>query len=104
MCSEKTNYRLASVSKQFTAMAALQLVDRGKLVLDNPIYLHFPQFSNSKDITIFHLLTHSSGIRDFEDFLSKERKRPISDKEVLQIVATKTPYFPAGSSWRYSNS
>jgi CubicO group peptidase (beta-lactamase class C family) len=85
-------------------MAILQLVDKEKISLDESIYTYFPQFSNSKDITIFHLLTHTSGVRDFEDLLSKTRKRPISDKEVLNIVSKRTPYFHPGHSWRYSNS
>src|SRR5947199_7882445 len=71
-CSPSTNFRIASVSKQFTATAAMLLVDRGKIALDDPITKYFPGFPDyGKKITIKHLLTHTSGLPAYEDIIPK---------------------------------
>src|SRR5579871_552596 len=65
-----TNFRLASFSKQFTAMAAMLLVHDGKLRYDEPITEVFPEFpAYGKSITVRHLLTHTSGLPDYEDLM-----------------------------------
>ena len=62
-CTPETNFRLASVSKQFTATAIMLLVDRGKLKLDDPLTKFFPGFPKYGDkITVKQLLTHTSGL------------------------------------------
>ena len=62
-----TNFRLASITKQFTATAVLMQVEQGKLELDDPIRKHFPEFgAYAADITVRHLLQHTSGIEDYE--------------------------------------
>lgn len=60
-----TRFRLASVTKQFTAAAILQLHDRGLLDVDSPIAKYLPDFPNGDKITVYHLLTHTAGIPDF---------------------------------------
>ena len=61
-----TKFRLGSITKQFTAAAILLLAERGKLTLDDPIKKHVPDAPAAWDaITIFHLLTHTSGIPNF---------------------------------------
>ena len=61
-----TKFRLGSITKQFTAAAILLLAERGKLTLDDPIKKHLPDAPAAWDaITIFHLLTHTSGIPNF---------------------------------------
>ncbi|MEO6183837.1 MAG: serine hydrolase domain-containing protein, partial [Verrucomicrobiota bacterium] len=61
-CSTNTNFRLASVTKQFTAMAIMILAERGKLSLDDKMTKFFPEFPEyGKEITVRHLLTHTSG-------------------------------------------
>ena len=63
-CTTNTNFRLASVTKQFTAMSILILAKRGKLSLDDKLTRFFPEFpAYGKEITIRHLLTHTSGLR-----------------------------------------
>jgi CubicO group peptidase (beta-lactamase class C family) len=69
-CSPNTNFRLASVSKQFTAMAVLILAERGKLKLDERLTDFFPGFpAYGKQITVQQLLTHTSGLIEYEDIL-----------------------------------
>lgn len=61
-----THFNIASVSKQFTAVAVLQLVQEGKVSLDDPVSKYFPEFESDiwKEIQIKHLLSHSSGVPD----------------------------------------
>ena len=99
----RTNYRLASVTKQFTAMAIMILAERGKLSYDDSISTFFPALPSS--ITIRHLLTHTSGLLDYEDLIPEGTTRPLLDRDVLDILARQNEtYFPAGTRYRYSNS
>lgn len=107
----ETNFRLASVSKQFTAMAVLILRERGKLSLDENLLAFFPEFpAFGKRITVRHLLTHTSGLLAYEDLIPEGTTIPVLDQDVLRILmangATNTTptYFPVGSQYRYSNS
>ena len=68
-CDEYSNFRLASITKQFTATAILQLVSKKQLHLEDTLFSIFPEFHQFPDITIFHLLTHSSGLENYEDLL-----------------------------------
>ncbi|MBC6491356.1 serine hydrolase domain-containing protein [Flavihumibacter stibioxidans] len=105
--SSRHNFRLASVTKQFTATAILQLVHRGKLSLQHKLTEIFPGFpAYGKVITVQHLLTHTSGIADYEDYVSDTAMHPqIMDKGVLDIVMKlDTVYFAPGEKYRYSNT
>lgn len=102
--SSKTNFRLASVSKQFLATCILQLVDSNIIKLDDALAMYFPQFIFAKEITIYHLLTHTSGLLDYEDLIRKNRNNPISDTEVLDLLSRQKKYkFKPGTSWSYNN-
>jgi CubicO group peptidase (beta-lactamase class C family) len=105
-CSTNTNFRLASVTKQFTAMAVLILSERGKLSLNDKLLKYFPEFpAYGHDITIRHLLTHTSGIIDYEDVMPAGLVIPLSDRDVLHLVCKQSKtYFTPGSDFRYSNS
>jgi len=107
----ETNFRLASVSKQFTAMAVLILRERGKLSLDENLLAFFPEFpAFGKQITVRHLLTHTSGLLAYEDLIPEGTTLPVLDQDVLRILMTNgttntlPTYFPVGSQYRYSNS
>lgn len=101
-----TNYRLASVSKQFTAAAILLLVEDGPLTLDAPARKWLPELPDATAaITVRHLLTHASGLIDYEDELPEDLDRQVRDADVLDILAGQDrTYFPPGSDFRYSNS
>ncbi|MGH9793286.1 MAG: serine hydrolase domain-containing protein [Candidatus Acidiferrales bacterium] len=102
----RTTYRLASVSKQFTAMAALMLAERGKLSLDDELTRFFPDFpAYGKQIRVRHLLAHTSGLLAYEDFIPDSATEPVLDRDVLEILKRQQgTYFPPGSQFRYSNS
>ena len=101
-----TNYRLASVTKQFTATAILRLVEEGKLSLDDRVRQWLPTLPASTDaITIRHLLTHTSGLIDYEDVMSPDTTEQLKDIDVLRLLESQNSlYFAPGTSYRYSNS
>lgn len=101
----ETNYRLASVTKQFTAAGILLLSDRGKLSLDDRVRRWLPELNAAHDaITIRQLLDHSGGLIDYEDLMPADATDQISDAGVLKLLATEPrSYFPPGTSYRYSN-
>lgn len=107
-----TNFRLASFSKQFTAMAVMLLVHDGKLQYDDRITDIFPEFpAYGRQITIRNLLNHTSGLEDYEDLLMKQYEgRPwqtipqIDDQGVLALLEQQSgTKFPPGSKWEYCN-
>ena len=103
--SPETNYRLASVTKQFTATCILLLKQDGKLRLEDRVRKWLPQLPASDDrITIYHLLTHTSGLIDYEDLIPPNRTRQLDDADVLSMIAAQHRlYFEPGSAHRYSN-
>jgi len=101
-----TNYRLASISKQFTAAAILLLAEDGKLKLSDSVRHWLPSLpASDANITIHHLLSHGSGLIDYEDLIPPGTTRQLDDGDVLRMLSAETrTYFPAGTSYRYSNS
>ena len=102
----ETDYRLASVSKQFTAMAVMLLAKDGKLRYDQPVRDFLPELpAATQAVTIRHLLNHTSGLIDYEDLIPESRTAQLDDRDVLALVDAKDSlYFPAGTEYRYSNS
>ena len=102
----ETDYRLASISKQFTAMAIMLLARDGKLRYDQPVRDILPELpAAARDVTIRHLLNHTSGLWDYEDLVPDTRTAQLNDGDVLALLAPiDSLYFPAGSAYRYSNS
>jgi CubicO group peptidase (beta-lactamase class C family) len=102
----ETNYRLASVTKQFTAAAVLLLIQDGKIRLDDPIRKYFPSLPARLDpVTIQHLLTHTSGIIDYEDVIPAGTTAQVHDADVLRLLESQDSlYFKPGTSYQYSNS
>lgn len=101
-----TNFRLASVTKQFTAMSILMLIDNGKLRLETTLEDIFPNFPDyGKHITIKNLLQHTSGLIDYEDLISDTITIQLKDKDVLELIMkTDSTYFQPGSQHKYSNT
>ncbi len=111
----QTDFRLASFTKQFTAMATMLLVHDGKLRYDQTLTDIFPDFpAYGRAITVRHLLTHTSGLPDYEDLMESFEKdhgptwtadHQIRDLEVLGLLKQQTAgKFAPGTSWVYSNS
>jgi CubicO group peptidase (beta-lactamase class C family) len=105
LISNQTNFRLASVSKQFIAAGILILLQRKKLSLEDTLTKFFPEFPEyGKVISIYHLLTHTSGLRDYEDLLPKDQVSQIHDEGVLNLLmAQQDGLFLPGTKYSYSN-
>lgn len=106
LCTTATNFRLASVTKHFTATAVLLLVDRGVVALDDTLD-HF--FSDCPDywqrITVHQLLSHTSGMPGYEKLIPEGTTLQLSDLDVLALLReTKKPVFEPGTKFAYSNS
>lgn len=103
----KTKYRIGSITKMFTATLVFQLVEEGKLKLDDTLDKFFPEIPNAKKITIGQMLNHHSGIHNFTDdaehYLSYSR-RPQTRQQMLARLAKTTPDFEPGAKAVYSNS
>src|ERR1700756_1787442 len=111
----RTNFRLASFTKQFTAMAIMLLVQDGKVRYDQPLTEIFPEFpAYGKTIAVRNLLNHTGGLPDYEDSMDAAEKskgpiwsaeRQIQDAEVLQLLEKESRgKFVPGTKWEYSNS
>lgn len=101
-----TNMRMASVSKQFTALCILSLVDKDLLALNDSIskFWDYPVFEN---ITVEHLINHTSGIADYETYFDNnwDRSKIVENKDILEWLATNPkPIFETGKDWEYSNT
>src|SRR3546814_9753786 len=101
----QTNFRLASVSKQFTAAAIVLLAQDGKLSLDDPIRKWLPSLPASADpITLRHMLTHGSGLIDYEDLMAPDATEQVHDIDVLHMLEREDRlYLEPGTRYRYSN-
>jgi CubicO group peptidase (beta-lactamase class C family) len=101
-----TNFRLASVTKQFTAAAVLLLVEEGRMSLDDSARRWLPSLPPSADaVTLRHLLLHGSGLIDYEDLMPARETRQVRDAGVLRLLETEHRlYFSPGTGYRYSNS
>ena len=108
----RTNFRLASCTKQFTAMAVMLLVHDGKMRYDERLTDVFPEFPDyGRAITLRNLLHHTSGLPDYEDLMDQTghsrwtANRQIQDAEVLALLERpKEGKFRPGTQWSYSNS
>lgn len=102
-------FRIASVTKMFVAVVALQLVEEGKLGLDEPLSQYRPALPYGH-VTVRQLLNHTSGIPDYsqDPDLGKEllsdRDRRWTSTEVIALIKNNKPQFPAGTGYQYSNT
>jgi CubicO group peptidase (beta-lactamase class C family) len=115
-----THFRLASLTKQFTAAAVMLLRERGALGYDDPASRFLPKFSaRVPGVTVRHLLQHTSGLADYQglfvqsgaieaDYPRSSKQSPgayePSTRDALELVCTHPPRFAPGDGWEYSNS
>jgi CubicO group peptidase (beta-lactamase class C family) len=102
-----TKFRLGSITKQFTAASILLLEERGKLKVNDLIKTYIPDAPPAwEKITIFHLLTHTSGIPSFTSFADYRKLEPFptTAEELVARFRDKPLEFQPGERWNYSNS
>jgi CubicO group peptidase (beta-lactamase class C family) len=102
-----TKFRLGSVTKQFTAASILLLEERGKLKVEDPVKKYMPDAPAAWDkITIFHVLTHTSGIPSFTGFPDYQPTEaiPTTPEKLVARFRDKPLEFEPGTKWNYSNS
>lgn len=99
-------YSIGSISKQFTAAAVLLLAEEGKLSLDDRVVRWLPELTRAKDVTIRHLLTMTSGYRDFwpQDYVMPMMLKDAKPGEILKEWAEKSLDFEPGTKRQYSNT
>jgi len=105
--SPATKFRLGSVTKQFTAAAILLLEERGKLKTDDPVKKFMSDAPTAwEKITIYHLLTHTSGIPNFTSFPDYPSQKPFAatPEKLVARFRDKPLDFQPGEKWSYSNS
>jgi CubicO group peptidase (beta-lactamase class C family) len=106
LVTSDTNFRTASLTKAFTATAILQLVEAEKVQLQaslTEIFKDFPTYG--KGITLHHLLSHTSGLLDYENLLPSDSSKQVTDRDVLEIMKRqRSTYFSPGTRFRYSNT
>ena len=102
----ETNFRLASITKQFTATCIMMLVEQGELNLDDSLTSQFDGFPEyGQNITLRHLLQHNSGLIDYETLIPDDFVGQVSDQDALDLMyEVDSTYFEPGSEYRYSNT
>lgn len=106
LVTPETKFRIGSITKQFTASAILKLQEEGKLQVTDKLSKYFPDFPRGGEVTIHHLLTHTSGIHSFtgkEDFL-KRVLTPVTNEEELAYFKNDPYDFNPGDNYLYNNS
>jgi CubicO group peptidase (beta-lactamase class C family) len=101
-----SNFRLASMTKEFTAAAILLLAEDGRLALDDPVRRWLPALPPAAAaVTLRHLLTHTGGLIDYEDLIAADATQQVHDADVLRLLGPEDrTYFEPGTRYRYSNT
>jgi len=100
-------FELGSITKQFTAVAILMLMEQGKLNLEDEVTKYIPDYPvKGKKITIHHLLNHTSGIKSYTDMESfiKLARNDMTPAELIDVFKNEPMDFDPGTDWRYNNS
>lgn len=104
--TDSTVFEIGSISKQFVAAAVLLLVEEGRLGLDDPIHRHLAELpSDWMGVTVRQLLTHTSGIPDYEEIATYDVYRfRLTPEEVVRIAHSRPVDFAPGTGFHYSNT
>lgn len=99
-------FQIGSMTKQFTAVAIMMLVEQGELNVNDVISKYIPNYPNGNNITIHHLLTHTSGIKDFTEMKSimSIAKKDLTPKELVDFFKDESVDFQPGENFKYNNS
>ena len=102
-----TIFSVGSVTKQFTAAVILKLQELKKLKVTDRLSKYFPDYPKGDSIRLSHLLTHTSGIFNYAEdpvFMQSKATKPMTENEMITMIANKPLTFSPGSNWSYSNS
>lgn len=104
--SKHSPFRIASISKSFTAVLIFKAIEAGKLSLDQNISAFFPDLADAHAITISQLLHHQSGLLSYtkDDYFWEHRLEPQSPEQLLAVISKLERQFSPGSDTKYSNS
>jgi len=99
-------FQLGSITKQFTAIAILMLEEQGKLNINDPVSKYLPDYPAGSKITLHHLLTHTSGIKDFTKMksLSEIAQKEMSPKMMVDFFKNEPIDFAPGEKFEYNNA
>jgi CubicO group peptidase (beta-lactamase class C family) len=102
----QTTFRIASVTKQFTASAILKLQEEGKLSVDDKLSKSIPDFPRGDEVTLRHLLTHTSGIYNYNrnGYAAIGATNPTTTEAIIETIKQDPYDFDPGTQWRYDNS
>ncbi len=100
-----TVFEIGSVTKQFTAACVLLLQQDGKLSVDDKVAKHLPEIPAAwTNVTIRHLLTHTSGIKSYTGLDGFALTKHLKQKQFIEAIGTQPLEFQPGELWKYSNS
>lgn len=101
-----TVFEIASITKSFTGVAILKLQEQGRLRVTDPLSNFIPDYPNGANITVHHLLSHTSGIPSFTSLPSfgEVQKQNLSVDELIKLFSNLPPSFQPGERYEYSNS
>lgn len=101
-------FRLGSITKQFTAVLVMQLIQEGKLAESDPITKYLPDFpaGQAEGVTLWHLVTHTSGIPSYTDLVEwpPRVREDLTVQQILDMTKDKPRDFAPGAEWKYSNT
>ncbi len=99
-------FEIGSITKQFTSVAILMLMEHGKLAIEDEITKFIPDYpTHGKKITIHHLLNHTSGIKSYTSMnLSEIAPKDMTPTELIDYFKNESMDFDPGTEWRYNNS
>ena len=102
----EARYKIASISKQFTAAAILLLAEDGKVSLDDPVSKYLPDLTRANEVKVRQLLSHTSGYRDYwpQDYPFVDMETPTTPQHILDKWAKAPLDFDPGTRWQYSNT
>lgn len=99
-------FEIGSITKQFTAVSILMLMEQGKLKLEDPLTKYIPDYPKGESITIHHLLTHTSGIKSYTGMQAwaKRWREDLPPLQMIDIFKNEPMDFAPGEKWQYNNS
>jgi D-alanyl-D-alanine carboxypeptidase len=97
-------YRIGSVTKTFIAITVLQLVEEGKLSLDDLLSTWYPAYPNTGRVTIRMLLNMTTGFKDYLEVAGIDYNKTWTPEELIELSLSAPPYFEPGAAWAYSNT